>query len=114
MNLKTSLRWLVPGKLRRFRGEALQALKRDDAYRDRAGQRSFLDRAFRALVFNGISSDYAEFGCCGGQTFGLAFRASRRTGFSGQMWAFDSFQDLPPQAGPNDAHPFWIEGDMRI
>jgi O-methyltransferase len=105
---------LVPPKLRRLRSEVLHAWKGDDAHIDRIGARDFLRHAFRALAFNGIEGNYAEFGCCGGQTFGMAYQAGRHTGFKGEMWAFDSFQGLPPAAGHNDEHPMWIEGDMSI
>lgn len=114
MTINASLKNMVPAKLRRLRSHMLHAWKRDDAHIDRIGPRDFMRRAFRAIVFNGISGDYAEFGCCGGQTFGMAFQSAKLTGFTGKMWAFDSFEGLPPAEGPKDAHPVWVDGEMAI
>jgi hypothetical protein len=77
-----------------------------------AHRREFMRRAFAAQVFNGIGGDYAEFGCWGGMTFGLAFEESRRRGVRPTLWAFDSFEGLPPQAGPDDEHPVWQAGTL--
>ncbi len=114
MNISSNLRKLVPGKLRRMRSDILHKWKGDDAHLDRMGPESFFRSVFRAISFNGIEGDYVEFGCCGGQTFGMAYQAAQRTGFKGQMWAFDSFEGLPPAVGQMDEHPVWIEGDMSI
>ena len=75
-------------------------------------RREFMRRAFAAQQFNGITGDYAEFGCWGGMTFGLAYEESRRIGMRPRLWAFDSFEGLPPQAGPEDAHPVWQPGTL--
>lgn len=77
-----------------------------------SGREIFLYRAFRALSFNGIHGDYAEFGCAGGLTFALAYRKSRKNGMRIRMWAFDSFRGLPPSRDPRDEHPKWSEGAM--
>jgi hypothetical protein len=67
-------------------------------------------KAFYALSFNGISGDYLEFGSHGGFTFTCAFEESRRANYRSKMWAFDSFQGLPPASSPEDEHPHWIGG----
>ena len=49
---------------------------------DRKLARSFKQQffwcVFKALAFNGIDGDYAEFGCHGGMTFTLAYQEMRR------------------------------------
>lgn len=114
MTISETLKSFVPANWRRARSHVLHAIKGDDAHIDRIGPRDFMRRAFRAIAFNGIAGDYAEFGCCGGQTFGMAFHSANLTGFKGKMWAFDSFEGLPPPVDAKDAHPVWIEGDMAI
>lgn len=76
-------------------------------------RREFMRRAFTTLHMNKITGDYAEFGCCGGNTFRLAYHESRKLKFNCRLWAFDSFRGLPPQSVPEDQHPKWIEGDFR-
>jgi O-methyltransferase len=71
-------------------------------------------RGFQALAYNGIKGDYAEFGCYGGRTFTLAWGASRLVGYDAHLWAFDSFEGLPPPADPRDAHVGWTEGVMAM
>jgi O-methyltransferase len=83
-------------------------------YREMTDRAEFLDKAFKAVTFNGISGDYFEFGCCGGHTFTFAFQAGRRHGNPAHLWAFDSFAGLPPSAGEADHHPAWVEGEMKI
>lgn len=85
--------------------------RRDSEYQDR---RAFFYKVFRALSFNGIDGDYAEFGCWTGKTFHMAYRESRRFEKTCHLWAFDSFCGLPPQSLPEDQHPMWIEGHMNI
>lgn len=87
--------------------------RKDDAYHEEIHRREFMRRAFTTLSFNGISGDYAEFGCCGGMTFKLAYQESRKRRFNCTLWAFDSFCGLPPQSAPGDRHPRWIEGTMK-
>lgn len=84
--------------------------RRDSEYQDR---RSFFQKVFRALSFNGIDGDYVEFGCWTGKTFHMAYRESRKFEKSCHLWAFDSFCGLPPQSLPEDQHPVWIEGHMK-
>jgi O-methyltransferase len=74
-------------------------------------RQEFFASAFKALVFNGISGDYAEFGSCSGTTFFFAYREAKRHGHRAHFWAFDSFRGLPPPQ-PDDRHPSWIEGKM--
>lgn len=80
--------------------------------RERLERQAFFYNAFKALRFNDISGDYAEFGSYGGHTFVLAYRESRRHGHPAHLWAFDSFAGLPPQQAAQDAHPEWREGKM--
>lgn len=111
---KSYLRGAVPNRVRRLRGEFLDRLYGNHSHHERMAVRDFLWNAFRALQFNEIDGDYAEFGCCGGQTFGLAATTQRHLGMTRQMWAFDSFKGLPAQKSIDDEHPAWIEGDMAI
>jgi hypothetical protein len=84
-----------------------------DVYvRERLGRQEFFFNAFKALRFNGIAGDYAEFGSEGGRTFALAYQESRRHGHAARLWAFDSFEGLPAPAGGADEHPSWAEGRM--
>lgn len=109
-----ALKRFVPSRWRRLYRKYVSPLIRDAHYYEYAGREDFFRRAFTALAFNGIQGDYAEFGCCGGMTFGLAYRHSRRQGNSCRLWAFDSFAGLPAQAVAADRHPIWIKGDMSI
>ena len=114
-DLERKLAWLPPSLrqtvdvVRWF----LLRLRRQHSYFERADRREFFRRAFVALGFNKIDGDYAEFGCHGGTTFGLAYHESRQVGFPRKLWAFDSFAGLPPQAVLEDDHPEWIAGAMR-
>lgn len=76
------------------------------------GRREFFYKAFMALSYNRIAGDYAEFGCYGGNTFRLAFLESRGFGYNCHMWAFDSFEGLPPAVDSRDEHPRWVPGHM--
>ncbi len=97
-------------------GEAAERAARDyffDVYvRERLYRQEFFSNAFKALRFNGIDGDYAEFGSWGGLTFALAFRESRRRGHHANLWAFDSFQGLPPAQVEADEHPEWRAGRL--
>jgi O-methyltransferase len=85
-----------------------------DLYRrERLARREFFYNAFKALRFNGIHGDYAEFGSWGGMTFALAYEESRRHGHGAKLWAFDSFRGFPTPREA-DAHPEWAEGKMAI
>ena len=65
--------------------------------------------AFLALHLNGISGDYAEFGCNTGGSFVPAHDAMTAFPTDRHMWAFDSWQALPDDH-PRDAHPAWALG----
>jgi O-methyltransferase len=75
-------------------------------------RQQFFYSAFRALSFNGIDGDYAEFGCSGGRTFALAYHEAQRHRHAARLWAFDSFQGLPAPQAPADEHPLWRQGTM--
>jgi hypothetical protein len=77
-------------------------------------KKHFFRCAFKTLSYNGIDGDYAEFGCHGAMTFGLAFDEISRRQLAARLWAFDSFKGLPKPKGPKDNHPRWLEGDMAI
>jgi O-methyltransferase len=82
------------------------------SYRETLARSHFFDRAFKALVYNGIKGDYLEFGSHGARTITLAYRAAVRHGNNAHMWAFDSFEGLPSASHGADLHPEWPEGSM--
>ena len=76
--------------------------------RDRA---DFFTKAFSAVAVNGITGPYLEFGVGRGMTLWLAWRASRSAGLDTELWAFDSFEGLPPGTTDVDtSHPAWVPG----
>lgn len=97
-------------------GEAAERAARqyffDGDVRERLYRQEFFSNAFKALRFNGIDGDYAEFGSWGGLTFALAYQESRRRGHHGKLWAFDSFQGLPSPQVEADDHPEWQSGRL--
>ena len=101
-------------RLRRIYRRYISPVVRDEYHAEFAARKAFFERAFSALSFNGIDGDYVEFGCCGGMTFGLAYRYSRKQSLFCKLWAFDSFCGLPPQVKPADEHPAWIQGTMSM
>jgi hypothetical protein len=103
---------VLPAKYAKGMGRLLDVARADHGYHEVAHRREFMRRAFEAQRFNGISGDYAEFGCWGGVTFSLAHEESRRRGMRPTLWAFDSFQGLPAQALPEDEHPVWQAGAL--
>jgi len=104
----------VPTKWRRRYRRYISPIIKDAYYYENSARKEFFRCAFSALAFNGIEGDYAEFGCCGGVTFGLAFRLSRKSKYFCKLWAFDSFRGLPAKVTKEDDHPIWIEGTMAI
>jgi len=91
--------------------------KRDNRYyksskRERRGRHDFFNTAFKALSFNGIDGDYAEFGSHGALTFSQAFLEAKRHNHTAQFWAFDSFQGLPAAEQEKDEHPKWVASEM--
>lgn len=109
--MRRKLKKKVRAKLTRLLYEKCLLNRREQ---EKLGRIQFFYNAFKALSFNGIDGDYAEFGCCGGNTFGHAYRESRHHGHAAKFWAFDSFQGLPPAGDEKDLHPEWIEGAMTI
>lgn len=80
--------------------------------RERQGRHDFFNAAFKALSFNGIDGDYAEFGSHGALTFSQAYHEAQRHKHSAKLWAFDSFQGLPPASLGKDEHPKWVATEM--
>ena len=112
LSLKKRIKRYVPRTAvslrRRINGSLLRGRDPMEGY----GREVFFYKAFKALSYNGISGDYLEFGCDGGNTFQYAYHESRRFRMTSKLWAFDSFAGLPPQAGQEDEHPAWIAGAM--
>jgi O-methyltransferase len=73
------------------------------------GQANFFWDAFAALQVNGISGDYAEFGCHHGGSFQAAYKAMAGRAVRRHMWAFDSWRELP-EDDARDRHPGWELG----
>lgn len=86
----------------------------DVPMQDRVWKQQFFYNAFRALAFNRIDGDYADFGSWSGSSFWLAHLESRRHGHNAHLWSFDSFQGLPPPEGVEDDHPAWVQGAMNM
>jgi O-methyltransferase len=112
--MQTELKALLPVAWRLRWSRLKHGMHRDEHYYEAKERADFFRRAFRALQFNGISGDYAEFGSCGAATFSLAHDAICKTGGGRRLWAFDSFEGLPPQGDGRDSHPKWVPGDMMI
>ncbi|HEX9378549.1 MAG TPA: TylF/MycF/NovP-related O-methyltransferase [Gaiellaceae bacterium] len=97
-------------------GEAAERAAQEyffDVYvRERLYRQEFFSNAFKALRFNGIDGDYAEFGSWGGMTFALAHQEARRRGHPAKLWAFDSFKGLPSPQVEADEHPEWRTGRL--
>jgi O-methyltransferase len=74
-----------------------------------AANAEFFYQAFVTLGVNGITGDYAEFGCHQAGSFVGAHRALAEFAPHRHMWAFDSWQALPDDH-PRDAHPGWALG----
>jgi len=112
--LRAILRRVIPRSLdiAYRRSRALLLLEPENV--ERTFQQDFFDRAFKALKFNGIDGDYAEFGCASAKTFALAYRESRKHGHPAKLWAFDSFSGLPDAEGVEDDHPRWQHGTMAM
>jgi hypothetical protein len=105
---------IVPTKWRRSYRRYVSPIIKDAYYYENGARKEFFRCAFSALAFNGIDGDYAEFGCCGGVTFGLAFNQSRKNNYHCRLLAFDSFRGLPAKVTKEDDHPIWMEGTMAI
>lgn len=70
---------------------------------------AFFFDASVALMVNGISGDYVEFGSWGGNTLRMASEYLTQQG-GRHLWAFDSFSGLPEPSDPRDEHPGWRSG----
>jgi len=68
----------------------------DDRQRAIEAYRVFFRDAFKALHFNGITGDYVELGSHKALTFRIAYDEIKSRGLPTFMWAFDSFEGLPP------------------
>jgi hypothetical protein len=73
-----------------------------------ADTEAFYWDAATALMVNGISGDYVEFGSWGGNTLRMANLHLAPQGR--HLWAFDSFAPLPEATDPRDHHPGWRSG----
>lgn len=86
----------------------------DQIFNESLDRKELFRRAFQALAYNCIKGDYAEFGCFSASTFTLAWGAAQLVGHPAHLWAFDSFEGLPPSTDPRDAHDGWVEGAMSM
>jgi O-methyltransferase len=68
----------------------------------------FFWESFAALRVNGISGDYVEFGSASGTSMWLADQHIKEHGVPRHLWAFDSFEGLPPASDPLDEHPAFL------
>lgn len=93
----------------------LDNTRREGHFFEHQGRHDVIHQSLITLDFNGIPGVYAEFGCCGANTFGFAHQALKRCRtIKRQMWAFDSFAGLPPADCPEDDHPRWLAGTMKM
>lgn len=114
MSLKSDAIDLLPRGFRRYLRHAYTVTtgKLHRNHYEMAERDEFFRKAMRFLEFNGITGDYAEFGCHGGMTMRLAHKYMKARGVERHLWAFDSFSGFPPPEGDEDEHPVWIQGDM--
>ena len=73
----------------------------------------FFYDTFVSLMVNGITGNYVEFGSWGANTLKLAYEELCNSGKPRHMWAFDSFEGLPPAADEHDNHPGWRPGSEQ-
>ena len=73
----------------------------------------FFNKAMRFIGFNHIQGDYLEFGCCGGDTFAFAYKYKCMNNLEMKLYAFDSFQGLPPPKDI-DLHSQWEKGAFKM
>lgn len=83
------------------------------AYHERLHREEFFFKCTRFLWANKIQGDYLEFGCYGGITFRLAHKYAQSNKLKMHLYAFDSFEGLPPPEGIDD-HPQWKKGVMSF
>ena len=77
------------------------------------GCEEFFYDAFVNQNVNGITGDYVEFGSWGGNTMRCAYHGMVGSGRVRPMWAYDSFQGLPPATDERDQHPGWQPGSAH-
>ena len=94
----------------RWRNFDIPIFPLDMADQDTAGRNEFFRRATCAVKYNGISGDYAEFGCASATTFRLAHSHITAQQMKIKLWAFDSFEGLPEAEDERDRHPQWYQG----
>jgi hypothetical protein len=115
-SLRRAYKAIIPRKVRYWRYQAQTFVFDYGRFRYLAEEgrprRDFFRCAFTLLTENGISGDYLEFGCASGTTFGYAHRYASRAGHPARLWAFDSFEGLPPSDDPRDRHPLWQAGNF--
>jgi hypothetical protein len=112
LSVKRIVKPFLPEGMKNAGVRALSALFYDKMSLEKVCRESFFNLAFKALTFNGIDGDYAEFGCHGGCTFALAYQEIQRFHHGARLWAFDSFEGLPAAISAEDEHRKWIAGDM--
>jgi hypothetical protein len=97
---KCSSRW-VPRKARQA---LVRQLKTEELFTHEAAR--MMTNAFQYVRIQDVPGDYAEFGVYRGRAFVEAWRAARKHGSETQLYAFDSFQGLPPLSG-TDRDSIW-------
>jgi hypothetical protein len=108
------MKHLLPHWIKSPLRHASDFIRREGGFHEKQGRRDLISKAMVTLDFNRITGDYAEFGCCGGNTFSYAARARARShDMPRKLWAFDSFAGLPPPEIAGDEHPQWIAGTMK-
>jgi O-methyltransferase len=106
------LMWGLKGRIEKLIWNQIRKFIFRPSRQEQKCRQEFFYNAFKALSFNGIDGDYAEFGCYGGMTFALAYHESRRHRHKARLWAFDSFRGLPSSKETGDEHPAWQQGTM--
>ena len=118
-SLKAAVKKRLPGPVFKVMQKVYQGVNGPDEHRSReySDRYEFLRKAFTALKYNGITGDYAEFGCCGAVTFCMTHRILTKypAGVGPfHLWAFDSFEGLPAAVGAEDEHPAWVKGNFSM
>ena len=97
--------------------EFLEIISKDPfnkRFNNQITKHQFFYSALYLIKANGISGDYAEFGCFSGTTFKLAYLEKKRQNLDLKFWAFDSFKGLPDGSDIKDLHPAWKKGAMSM
>lgn len=115
--LKSAVKQYLPEPIVNFIRRVKSWRQNEYRRKEYADRYDFLRKTLTALKYNGITGDYVEFGCYGAQTFCIVYRILAKYPFDVgpfHLWAFDSFQGLPPSSSSKDIHPNWITGSMAI